>query len=142
MRFVKIDQDNYREIIGLTVFDNQEEFVMSNVKAMAAAYAYGDLVKAYGVENDGYLVGMVMLREYPPNNEYFLWHMMIDKKYQNLGIGKLAVEEVIRIAKEEGLGLVTTCCAGNEVALKLYQSYGFEVFQAYEDEEIDLRLTM
>ena len=61
-------------------------------------------------------------------NELLIDGLTVRKGYRGKGVGRLMVQEIQRVATEEGLEWVRLSVAvGNDAALHLYQSCGFSV---------------
>ena len=63
-------------------------------------------------------------------NNYSLWRLMIDKRYQNRGYGRKAIRLALEFIRSWPCGKAEYCELSyepeNEVAKRLYQSFGFE----------------
>jgi len=152
MEFRKVDADNIWKIIKLSVKKNQEGFVASNTQSVLEAYTMIESdYKAYpfGIYESGNLVGFMMFgygysdEEDAPkisNNNYSIWRLMIDEKFQGQGLGKKAVETAITYFKTWPYGRADYCWLSyepeNELARYLYQSLGFEESGEMCDDEI------
>lgn len=89
----KVDSDNVRDVIDLSVSDAQSEFVAPNVRSLAEAYA-AEHVWVRAIYGDGDLVGFVMLSDDDSQPRYYLWRFMIDEGFQGRGFGAAAMEQV------------------------------------------------
>jgi diamine N-acetyltransferase len=82
----------------LEPFEEQKDFVAENVQSLAEAYATrneGNNALPLAVYNDDDLIGFVMIGKGTVGNEdesdlikenYCIWRLMIDKKYQGRGL--------------------------------------------------------
>lgn len=74
--------------------------------------------------------------------EYYLWHFMIDVRYQKLGFGRRALEHVIAyvrtLPRAETLILVEGECS----ALGFYESMGFRLTGEHEHGEAIMALDL
>ena len=65
-----------------------------------------------------------------PKGYYYIWRSMIDKRYQGNGYGKEALRLAVEFIKTFPCGKADHCWLSyepeNEVARKLYLSFGFE----------------
>ena len=152
----EIDYRNVWDIIELEVTEPQEEFVASNQISLVQAYSVRDSeTKAFpfGIYNDDTPVGFLMIGfneaatydddEVPPkvlDGNYSLWRLMIDKEYQGQGFGRQAVQLAIEFIRTLPCGKAELCALSyepeNEVARKLYHSFGFEENGEMDDDEI------
>ena len=72
---------------------------------------------------------------------YFIWHFMIDERYQAKGYGKQALKKAIEWMKKDKdcHNVFLTYKDGNEVARRLYTQLGFQtVSRAEEYNEINM----
>ena len=152
----KIDYRNVWDIIDLEVTEPQEEFVASNRISLAEAYSVRDSeTKAFpfGIYDDDRPVGFLMIGfneaatygdgEEPPkalDRNYSLWRLMIDKRYQKQGFGREAVRLALEFVRTWPHGKAEACVTSynpeNEVAKKLYASFGFVENGEMDDDEI------
>ncbi len=90
----------------------------------------------YNIVRNGRIVGFFLLRNYA-ENEYFLWDMMIDKKYQGKGVGKTALNELMRILHTRGATILTTTYVyGNDISRHLFESVGFREHSVVDEKDI------
>ena len=95
------------------------------------------------------LVGFVMLydptlAETPEEHEFFLWRLMIDKRFQARGLGRAVVERLakhVRTRPGAERLLVSHVKDADRVA-RFYQSLGFEYTGHEEDGELELALKL
>ena len=140
----KVTPGIFEDIIELDIFESQYPFVADNVESLAEAYLAVMSGEAYAypfaVCNDDTLVGFLMLGyneaaiEGPDapaslRNNYSLWRLMIDKRYQKQGFGREAVRLALAFIRTWPHGKAEACVTSynpdNEVAKKLYASFGF-----------------
>ena len=140
----KVTWKNEEDVMGLEIFESQYPFVADNTESLAEAYiaVTSDEAHAYpfAIYNDDTLVGFLMLGyneaavEGPDapaslRNNYSLWRLMIDKRYQRKGFGREAVRLALEFIRTwphgEAEACVTSYNPGNEAAKKLYASFGF-----------------
>jgi diamine N-acetyltransferase len=102
----KINSENWREAIGLSVHGDQQKFVadVSPPVAIALAKAYirpdGKLVDPYGIYNQNKMIGFFNLHYIPESKEdYWLFHFFIDKSFQRSGFGSDSIKELIKHLK-------------------------------------------
>ncbi|MBR5960009.1 MAG: GNAT family N-acetyltransferase [Clostridia bacterium] len=148
----KITWDNYYKICKLRVTKEQDNFVARNDTSLIHAYvslAGGQPTPfPFGIYLGKKPVGFVMIgynghEEGDPEfmkDTYFIWRFMIDKKYQGNGYGRQAFQLALDFVRTFPCGPADLCWLSyepeNEVAKKLYASFGFvEVPEAYKEGE-------
>ena len=151
----KVTHKNEEDVIRLDIFESQYPFVAANVESLADAYVAitSDDAHAYpfAIYDDDTLVGFLMLGyneaalEGPDapaslRNNYSLWRLMIDKRYQKQGFGREAVRLALEFVRTWPHGKAEACVTSynpeNEVAKKLYASFGFVENGEMDDDEI------
>ena len=142
----KIDAKNLWDVVELKVARSQKNFVADNRDSILEAYlAVGTECKAFpfAIYNDKTPVGFLMIgyneaamyglydEESPASvkNNYSLWRLMIDKKYQGKGYGREAVRLALEFIRTWPCGKAEYCELSyepeNEAAKNLYHSFGF-----------------
>ncbi|MBE7004780.1 MAG: GNAT family N-acetyltransferase [Ruminococcaceae bacterium] len=150
----KVTYRNFEEIIDLTIFESQYPFVADNEESLAEAYLAIASGEAYAypfaIYDNETLVGFVMIgyneaaiEENPPESckdNYSLWRLMIDKNHQRKGFGREAVRLALEFVRTWPHGIAEFCETSynpeNEVARKLYASFGFVENGEKDDDEI------
>ena len=124
----EITRENLDEVLALSVNENQRTFVSTNAESLAQAYVYSETAYPFAVYEDSTLVGFIMMGYYEVKQYYTLWKFMIDKRYQNRGYGRKALELGINFLKDkfDVSEIYTGVAPGNEMAKHLYSSMGFE----------------
>ena len=137
----EITRENFEEIVNLKVFENQEGFVSSVAYSLAQAWVYKETAFPFAVYADETPVGFVMLGYYESRKQYTLWKFLIDKRYQNKGYGKEALQLAVRYLVENFNvhEIYTGVALGNEIAKRLYKSFGFKETGVVEDNMEELR---
>ncbi len=141
-----IDAKNIWDVLDLKVARAQKGFVASNDISIVQAYvAQGTGCSAFpfAICRDSKPVGFLMIGfneaalyeldgETPPaslKNNYSIWRLMIDKKYQNRGYGREAIRLALEFIRTWPCGKAEYCEISyepeNEVAGALYRSCGF-----------------
>ena len=155
IRLVKVNDDNFVDLMDLETAESQKGYVASNTVSMAQAYAVlasGKFVQCFGIYDGDTPVGFAMIghrsEEYEGMAEvyrhsYYLWRFMIDQRYQGKGLGRDALKLLLDYVrtfpdgKEEAWS--TSYDGDNEAAKHLYTSFGFvpngEKDSSYEDAE-------
>ena len=151
IRLVEVDYWNYDSLIDLKVKESQKGYVASNIYSLAEAYAVV-ASKGYALPFGIYLedrpIGFLMIGYYPdleyakeafgeedeiPDyipGSYLVWRFMIDQEYQGKGYGREAMRLALEYIRTKPCGNAECCWLSyepeNEVARKLYSSFGFE----------------
>ncbi|MEM9953543.1 MAG: GNAT family N-acetyltransferase [Chloroflexota bacterium] len=149
LTFRKVDHSNYRDVLKLTVSDEQKNFVAPNDRSLLqSAYEAPDASTPYGVYDGVTLVGFLLITTDDENEKnLWVWRFMIDANHQGKGYGKRAMTKLIQETKASGtydylrLSYVPT----NERAKHVYASVGFvevgikEEFGGEMEAVVDLR---
>ncbi|MBR5419847.1 MAG: GNAT family N-acetyltransferase [Lachnospiraceae bacterium] len=140
----EISRENIDEVLALGVDEDQKTFVSSNGDSLAQAYVYSETAYPFAVYEGSDPVGFIMMGYYEAKAYYTLWKFMIDRRYQNRGYGRKALELGIRFLKERFnvSEIYTGVVPGNSVAKKLYRSVGFEETGLIELGMEEMRLTL
>lgn len=153
IRIEKVTGKNVWDILRLSVKDEQKSFVADNNISIIEAYTSitgGGHAFPFGIYDDEIAVGFLMVGydtddywENPPKiakNNYNLWRLMIDKKYQHKGYGKTAVRLALDFIKTMPCGKAEYCWLSyepeNTVAKELYHSFGFAETGEMDEEEV------
>lgn len=143
----KITPANVWDILDLKVAKTQKNFVASNEISIVQAYAtIGTECTAFpfAICNEKRPVGFLMIGyneaamydfdddcKSPEvlRNNYSIWRLMVDKKYQHRGYGREAIKLALEFIRTWPCGKAEYCELSyepeNEVAAKLYHSLGF-----------------
>lgn len=135
IQLIDIDPGNWRS--GLQVAESQKHYVANSAVVLAIAYAYREQRRrAFIVCADETPVGMGRYYDLPDMECYDFSQIFIDERYQGRGYDKETVKMVLDEMKADGkYNKVVTCfIEGNEVAKKLYESFGFVETDRDEDE--------
>lgn len=136
-----VTPENVYEVMRLRVTKEQEQFVADNARSLAEA-AYNPLAWPRAIYADETPVGFVMLYDDPHTPEYFLWRLLIDHRYQRMGFGRRAVEQVIEYVagrpNATSLGVSYVPAAGGPQPF--YASLGFEETGEVQDDERVMKL--
>ncbi len=95
----EITEDTLSDILSLEVNEAQQHLITSNAKSIAQAHfsRYSWMRAVYAGE---VAVGFILLYLEPNKPRYEIWRFMIDKDYQGLGYGRIAMELVIEFVKD------------------------------------------
>jgi GNAT superfamily N-acetyltransferase len=99
----KIDETNWKEAIQLKVSEDQEEYVASNLYSIAQFQFLKDF-RAMGLYMDEQMVGFAMYGIDSDDGNYWIYRLMIDKKYQGRGVGKQAIGKILEDIKANNTG--------------------------------------
>lgn len=132
MKLVEINKDNWLRTVLLTTNMNGkatvvEKFIASNALSIVQSiYETGWIVK--GVEVDDKIIGFTMYGLDEDTKNYWICRLMIDYTCQGKGYGKEVVQLILDEMKQlddcETIYLSTE--PDNEVAIRLYESFGFQ----------------
>lgn len=153
IRLEKVDGRNVWDLLKLKVSDDQSSFVASNNISIVEAYTAitgNGYAFPFGIYEDNNPVGFLMIGydvddywddapEIAKGN-YNLWRLMIDKTYQGKGYGKEAVRLALDFINTFPCGAADYCWLSyepeNEIARKLYSSFGFNETGEMDGEEL------
>ena len=139
-----ITPDNWR--LGLSVREDQRNFVADSAGILARAYAYRESrSRAFVIYDDDVPVGMALYYDFEEERKYNFSQFFIDRRYQGKGFGLKASSLILQMMKDDGKYDRAVLCyiEGDDAARNLYEKLGFRhTGEAYEDEiimEIKLR---
>ena len=153
LKLKKITGRNIWDILKLSVYEAQQDFVASNDLSIIEAYTTitgNGYAFPFGIYEDDMPVGFLMIGfdtdEYWDNapsmakGNYNLWRLMIDKNHQKKGYGREAVKLALNFIKTFPCGEAEYCWLSyepeNEVASRLYRSFGFVETGEMDGEEL------
>jgi len=125
---------NWRALIKLDVAEEQKNFVASNLYSIAEAQFGFDFeghwdYYPFGIYDGDTPVGFLMygLNLAHPSRQAFITRLMVDRNFQGKGYGKFAMQKMLEIfrAEEKVQEIGISYEPENEVARKLYASFGF-----------------
>ena len=138
----RITAENLWEIVALEVGEDQRHFVADNTRSILEAYACisgGGTALPFGLYAGDTPVGFLMLsygcEDWPEapaiaRDNYSLWRLMIDRRYQGRGYGRAALAAALEYVRTFPCGPAEYCWLSyepdNAVARRLYASFGFE----------------
>jgi diamine N-acetyltransferase len=152
LQLEKINHENLDKVLALEVSAEQKSFVADNARSIIEAYittsANGHAFP-FAVIDDVTPVGFVMIgfaaddewTDAPEiaKDNYSIWRLMIDKKYQGKGYGKGAMRLALEFVRSFPCGKAQYCWVSylpeNTVAEKLYRSFGFEKTDCFDGGE-------
>ena len=150
VRLEKVSYKNIEAILDMQVTEVQKNYVASNRWSIIEAYltlSEGRPVFPFVIYAGDMPVGFLMIGyDYHEEDEevevpdfvkgsYLLWRLMIDKEHQNKGYGRQAVRLALEFIRTFPCGKADLCWLSyepeNEVARKLYASFGFVEMQSF-----------
>lgn len=133
IKFKDIDKSNYNECISLKVGESQKNYVASNMYSLVQA-SYEDELYPLGIFNEDEMVGFLLYDYDKELNGWSFSRFMIDIKYQNKGLGRMALKKFLEYFHNRfpDESLYTSVEIDNDIAIKLYQKYGFEIKSSFE----------
>lgn len=142
----RVDESNFIECFNLKLGKGQEKFVSHPIRSLAQAYVYYNQCTPFAIYKDNVVIGYVMvIYDYDEEN-YNIWHMMIDEKYQNKGYGTKAVELCLDYIKTQPFGksnvVILTCNIDNLSAIHIYEKLGFVDTGERDDDEMVMKLVI
>jgi len=135
IEFKAIDRSNYNECIELSVGEDQKDFVAPNMFSLVQA-AYEVDMYPLGIYQDNAMVGFILYDFDYEINGWSMSRFMIDKAYQNHGIGKVALLKFLDFFtnKHGQVKLYTSVAVDNQAAMALYEKSGFQRGEIFEYE--------
>lgn len=132
-----IDNDNFHPVINLEVREEQGDFVAPNIYSIAETHVEPSFVPlaVYAGET---LVGFTMYGFRDDVGGWWIFRLMIDRRYQGNGYGEAATLALIDLMTErESMERITLSYEPhNNVAAALYRSLGFQETGEVEDGEV------
>ena len=124
-----ITKDNWIKAISLKVREDQMNFVASNAVSLAQLN-FLDNFYAKGIYLEDEMIGFTLYGIDEDEQQYWIYRMMIDKKFQGKGYGKKAIQLIIddiRAMREDHHKTISLSYEpGNEVAKYIYSKMGFK----------------
>ena len=159
IKLEKISGKNVWDILKLRVSENQRSFVASNDISIIEAYVVQNEnghAFPFGIYDDETPVGFCMIgygvddswTDAPAvaKDNYNIWRLMIDERFQGKGFGKEAMNRILDFIKTEPCGSAETCWLSyepeNTAAKKLYHSFGFQETGDFDENEIIATLNL
>lgn len=153
LRMEAINGKNVWDILKLRTKDVQKGFVASNEESLIEAYTTivgGGHAFTFGLYDADMAVGFMMLgfgtegsADGLPDiaeGNYNLWRLMIDRQYQGKGYGTETVRLALDFIRTYPCGSAEYCWLSyepeNDVARKLYNSFGFRETGEMDEGEV------
>lgn len=133
INFREIDKTNYNTCIMLKVAEQQKDYVASNEFSLVQA-AYEEDLYPLAIYDDDEMVGFLL---YDYDQELEGWsfsRFMIDINHQNKGYGTIALRKFLEFFhnKFPNEKIYTSVEIDNEIAIKLYEGFGFVKINSFE----------
>lgn len=133
INFREIDKTNYNICIMLKVAEQQKDYVASNEFSLVQA-AYEEDLYPLAIYDDDEMVGFLL---YDYDQELEGWsfsRFMIDINHQNKGYGTIALRKFLEFFhnKFPNEKIYTSVEIDNEIAIKLYEGFGFVKINSFE----------
>lgn len=151
----KITGENFDECIKLEPNEEQKGYVASNIRSLAQAYVALTnnecIPMPYAIYDNDIMVGFIMLsyneaNEDDDENAYWVWRLMIDKRYQGRGFGKETMAKALELIRTFPHGKASVVFLSyepeNVVAKALYASFGFVETGKIEYDELVAKLAL
>ncbi len=126
-----------KQCFDLKVASEQMQYIASNEDSWKAVKENEKVARPFAICSDGKIVGFTMFafdEDYEdPDDRYWLWRFMIDKKSQGKGYGTEALKVIIQYFKDHG---------ANNIRLSMYRKAGFHDTGEMNDEEIVLQMDL
>jgi diamine N-acetyltransferase len=138
----EITPGNLEAVLALQTAPEQAGYVSSNAHSLAQAYVYRKTAYPFAVCTDGVPVGFLMLGYYETRKQYTLWKLMIDRRWQQKGIGREALRQGIAYLREHfgATEVYTGVVPENTAAAGLYRSMGFRETGLNENGMLEMKL--
>jgi len=139
----EITGETVHQIVQLKVTADQDRFVAPNAVSIAEAYfepkAWFRAI--YAGETP---VGFVMLYEDPEEPVYYLWRFMIDARYQGMGYGRQAIQQVIDHVRTRpnATEMFLSYAPSEGSPEKFYNHLGFVNTGKMHEDEMEMRLEL
>ena len=133
INFREIDKTNYNTCFMLTVGDHQKDQVASNAFSLVQA-AYEEGLYPLGIYDGNEMIGFLL---YDYDEELEGWsfsRFMIDINQQNKGYGTIALRKFLEFFHDKfpNEKIYTSVEIDNEIAIKLYEGFGFVKVNSFE----------
>jgi diamine N-acetyltransferase len=142
---------NWEALSNLKVREDQKKFVASNLFSIAQSQ-FGDEYEGhwdlfpFGIYDEDNPVGFLMyaLNFSHPKEQAFIQRLMVDEKFQGKGFGKFGMEKMLEVfrANERIKDVSISYEPNNEIARKLYASFGFIETGEIVESEVVARLKL
>lgn len=141
-----VTKDNWVDVIGLEITEEQENYVALNSESLAASKFFEHYVNR-AIYCAGEAVGFIQYYSNHGNgrpDEIFIDQLMVDVKHQLKGIGTKAIALTLdEIRQMPDFKSVSICYVeGHDVMRGFFEKFGFKVVEQDEFEETIMRLEL
>jgi diamine N-acetyltransferase len=121
-----VDKDNWEACAALTLAESQRGFLPSNLQSIAEAQFY-PRARSRAVYSYDDLVGYALYGIDETTGHWKIFRLMIDERFQGRGYGRGAMRVILEdIRQEKAEVVLVRYNFENEVARRLYESFGFK----------------
>ena len=140
-RMVRLTKKNFWNTLDISVRPEQNQFVL-DAKASVALGLFYKTQQIYVQMEGDVVVGLLVLDIDKKKGHFHISIVMIDKKFQNKGFGKLMIKWAVEKLREEGATSLTIGVNRKNIAAKkVYMSVGFKPKSVYGGGmELELKL--
>jgi len=130
-KMVKLDKKNFWSVLDISVKPEQNKFVL-NAKSSVAMGLFNKTQNIFVQMEGDIVVGLLVLEIDKKKETYYISIVIIDKKFQGKGFGKLMIKWAVEKLKEEGATSLTIGVNRENIAAKrVYVSAGFKPKSVY-----------
>ncbi|HEL1639822.1 TPA: GNAT family N-acetyltransferase [Streptococcus suis] len=127
IRLELVDETSFDAVTELTVSQQEERRVASNLYSLAQAWLYRDTgqLEPLAIWTGTQVVGFVLLAK--EGQSWLIWRLMIGQEFQERGYGKEALRHLIRAAQADKncQTLIVHYVIGNHKMRSILTSLGF-----------------
>jgi len=123
----RLNKDNWEDCAQLTVEESQQKFVASNIYSIAEVQ-FLENFEAYAVYDSDQMVGFTMFGLDEDDYNYWIYRLMVDKRFQGKGYGKAALQQTIHYLRQKPdcENIMVGYHPENIVVANLYKRFGFK----------------
>ena len=130
----EITKDNWLKAISLHVREDQKKFVATNAVSLAQLN-FLENFHAKGIYLGEDMIGFTLYGIDEDDNEYWIYRLMIDQKYQGKGYGKeslkLVIEDIRNMKEDHHQTITLSYEPTNEHAKRIYDKFGFQEVEGF-----------
>lgn len=123
----EVNEENWYACCGLEVAEQQAAHIEPNAVSIAQLH-FEPTLRAYAIYADETLAGFLMFNTMPEElDSHWIYRIMVDRKFQGLGIGKAATQLMMNEMREKwnAAKIVVGYHPENTGAYQLYKRLGF-----------------